>query len=99
MNTLHNTQLSLPHQGLHSVADASGVEFACNEGSVWLTLDGLELDVVLEAGERFCTQDHRRALLYALAPSRIEIVARQSRKPTMQRLSRFHAMPLMKAAR
>ena len=99
MDTNHTIQLRLPHQGLHAVADASRVEFVCGEGSVWLTLDGVEEDFVLEPGERFQTDEHRRALLYALMPSRVEIVARQRRTPRPAGMGRFHLMPSMKAAR
>ena len=89
----------LEKRALHSVADAAGVQIACLEGSVWLTLDGDDQDYVLEAGETFTTGEHRRALIYALAPARIDLVADQSRNETMETFSRFHAIPLMKAAR
>jgi hypothetical protein len=89
----------LEKRALHRVDDAAGVQIACREGSVWLTLDDDYQDYVLEAGETFTTGEHRRALIYALAPARIDLVANQSRKTTMETFSRFHAMPSMKVAR
>ena len=99
MATSRTTQLSLPYQGTHSIEDASQVEFSFTEGTVWLTLDGDPQDYILEPGERFSTDEPRRAVLYALAPARVEIVARQSRKQTMPMFSRFQPSPLMNAAR
>src|SRR5687768_14888390 len=93
------SELRLEHRAIYSVADAADVQLACREGTVWLTLDGDLRDYVLEPGDRFITQEHRRALVYAIAPARISLEARYSRKPTMATLSRFQAIPLMKAAR
>jgi hypothetical protein len=91
--------LELEKRALYSVDDAAGVEMACGEGAVWLTLDNDSQDYVLEAGDTFMTGEHRRALLYALAPARIDFVACHSRKATMATFNKFQAMPLMKAAR
>lgn len=93
------SELRLAHQATYSVADAAGVQLACREGTVWVTLDNDPRDYVLEAGDSFMTQEHRRALVYAIAPARISLEARYSRKPTMATFSRFQAIPLMKAAR
>jgi len=102
----------LPRRALHRVADAAGVTIRCQHGCVWITLDDDPRDIVLEAGQDFSTQAHRRAIVYALQPSRLRIElqaaaaarpamerARSSRKTTMDMFSRFHAMPLRKAAR
>jgi Protein of unknown function (DUF2917) len=93
------SNLRLEHQATYTVADAAGVQLACSEGTVWVTLDGDLNDYILEAGDSFVTQEHRRALVYAIAPARISLEARNSRKPTMATFSRFHAIPFMKAAR
>jgi hypothetical protein len=93
------SELRLEHRAVYSIADAAGVHFACHEGTVWVTLDNDPRDYVLEPGETFSTLEHRRALVYAIEPARISLEARQSKKPTMQMFSRFHAIPLMKAAR
>lgn len=66
--------LPLAHHTIHSLTDAAGVRIGCIEGAVWLTLDGDPRDIVLEAGDAFTTPDHRRALIYALQPSRISLV-------------------------
>jgi hypothetical protein len=99
MATSRTTRLHLPHQGIHSVADGSGVEFVCSEGSLWLTVDGDPEDYIIGPGERFSTIEPKRVVLYALADSRLEIVARQSRKLTMAMFNRFQPSPLMNAAR
>ena len=65
--------LHLAHHALHSLPDAAGVRIGCIEGTVWLTLDGDTRDIILESGEAFTTPDHRRALVYALQPSRISL--------------------------
>lgn len=67
------SDLRLAHQAIYSLEDAAGVQIACREGTVWLTLDGDPRDIVLEAGEVFTTPQHRHALVYALQPSRISL--------------------------
>jgi hypothetical protein len=109
---LQPAELELRTRGIFSVADAAGVRFSCREGTVWITLDNDQRDVVLEAGADFTTGEHRRALVYALQPSRVYVeptgrspeparpsLARQSRKRTMEMFSRFQPMPFRKAAR
>lgn len=66
-------EINLSRQAMFSLADAAGVRFAVDHGSVWITLDGDSRDVVVEAGHAFTTQEHRRALVYALAPSRVGV--------------------------
>jgi hypothetical protein len=110
--TAQDTELQLASNALYSVDDASLVRFTCAEGALWITLDNDPRDVVLEAGGEFTTADRRRALVYALQPSRLYLApterseaaptakrARYSRKTTMDTFSRFHAMPFRKAAR
>lgn len=65
--------IELAHRGLHHVPDAAGQRIHCQSGIVWITLDHDTRDVVLEAGESFSTPEHRRALVYALAPARLLI--------------------------
>jgi hypothetical protein len=93
------SDLRLERQAIYSVTDAADIQLACREGTVWVTLDNDPKDYVLEAGDSFITPEHRRAVLYAIAPARISLEARYSRKPTMATFSKFQAMPLMKAAR
>jgi hypothetical protein len=109
---LQAAELELRTRSIYSVADAAGVRFSCREGTLWITLDNDPRDVVLEAGGEFSTGEHRRALVYALQPSRLYVepigrspepartsLARQSRKTTMEMFSRFQPMPFRKAAR
>ena len=93
------TTLTLAARQLHAIDDPSTVRIACREGALWITLDNDQRDWVVEAGETFETPRQARALLYALGPTRVDLVALQSRNETIPTLSRFHAMPLMKAAR
>lgn len=65
--------LSLAHQAMFSVSDASGVQIVCQVGSVWVTLDNDPRDIVLDAGESFLTTEHRRALIYALEASALRL--------------------------
>ena len=67
--------LDLRRQAIFSVADAANVRIACAEGSVWITLDNDPRDIVLEACEVFTTQEYRRAIIYAMTPSRITVAA------------------------
>lgn len=54
---------------LHAIPDAAAVEIVCTQGSLWLTLDNDRRDIILEPGDRFEADAHRRGLLYALEPS------------------------------
>ena|SRR5688500_3398023 len=67
--------LQLAHHTIYSLPDAAGIQIGCTEGTVWLTLDGDSRDIILEAGEVFAATEHRRALIYALQPSRISLVS------------------------
>ena len=89
--TDHPYQLRLMPRGLYEIADVAGLQLACNEGSVWITLDDDPRDIVLEAGERFCGTEHRRALLYAFASSELVVapLARPAVPAPAQAVSRF----------
>jgi hypothetical protein len=73
--------ISLDHHSLHQLPDAAGLQIRCHSGTVWITLDHDTRDIVLEAGESFATPEHRRALVYALAPSRLLIEPPVGGKP------------------
>lgn len=94
-----NTTLLLAHREVRSIDDAGSLRLVCREGSVWITVDGDSRDYVLERGEAFVAPPQARTLVYALADARVDLVACHSRNETIPTLSRFHAMPLMKAAR
>jgi hypothetical protein len=91
--------LLLARRQVHTIEDAGGLEIACRLGTLWITIDGDATDYVVERGETFFVAPHARALVYALADARVDLVACQSRKDTMPMFSRFQPMPLMKAAR
>ena len=65
--------LSLAHEAMFSVADASGVQVTCREGCLWVTLDNDTRDIVLSKGDSFSTTEHRRALIFALGPSSLSL--------------------------
>ena len=76
MNTRNETlprHLRLEHKALYSLPDAAGLAVTCDQGVVWLTVDGDPRDFVLEAGETFESPDRARVLIYALARSQIRI--------------------------
>jgi hypothetical protein len=97
--TAESTLILLAPRELHSIPDAANVRIACRAGAVWITLDNDAKDYVLEAGESFTPAVHARALVYALGTARVDLTECQSRKETTPMFSRFHAIPLMKAAR
>lgn len=94
-----STTLTLAPRQLHSIGDPSSVRIVCREGALWITLDGEPDDWIVEAGETFEAPRQARALLYALGPTRVDLIELQSRNDAIPMFSRFHAMPLMKAAR
>jgi hypothetical protein len=67
LNLRQDTMLRLP--------DAAGVQIVCQSGTVWITLDNDPRDIVLEAGQRFAGASHRHAVVMALAPSSITVLA------------------------
>jgi hypothetical protein len=93
MNTRTQTlprDLRLERKALYSLPDASGLTVTCDEGVLWLTVDGDPRDFVLEPGQTFETQDHGRVLIYALAPSRISIAnAAPAATPARRHARRF----------
>jgi hypothetical protein len=70
---ISNFKLELPRHAIFTVADIAGVGIECQSGCVWLTLDDDPRDLVLEPGERFVGDIHRRVLISAFEPSRIAV--------------------------
>lgn len=66
--------ISLPRQQLFDIPDPAGLRLRCAEGCLWVTLDGETADIVLEPGQSVEITSRRRALIYALAPSRLDVV-------------------------
>lgn len=69
-------QVALQHRGLFEIADAAGVSLRCNSGDLWITLDNDPRDIVLSAGDVFTTDEHRRAIVYALGASELTLEAK-----------------------
>ena len=65
--------LQLLRRAIFTVPDAAGVQVNCREGAVWITLDNDTRDIVLEAGQSFTGDSHRRALISAIQTSDISV--------------------------
>ncbi len=91
--------LSLQRQAMVSIPDAASLRVSCAEGAVWITLDQSTEDVVLQAGDVFTTPEHRRAIVYALKPSRIAVAAPVvAKKPVSRRQPVFSRAPRLPLA-
>ena len=74
MTSLQNRlDLNLRQDAMLRLPDTAGVQVVCRDGTVWITLDRDPRDIVLEAGDRFASSEHRRAVVMALAPSSISV--------------------------
>jgi hypothetical protein len=76
--------LNMPHKALQVIPQGA-LRLVCREGSVWITLDHEQRDVVLQPGEVFTTRPQQRAIAYALQASvlRLEpvVCARRAAAP------------------
>jgi Protein of unknown function (DUF2917) len=87
LSGISTTVLALHHQAMFEVPDAADARVVCLEGAVWITLDNDTRDFVLEPCEAFTATEHRRAVVYALKPSRISVARVTSeRRATTSRL-------------
>jgi len=66
-------QMDLPARTVLTLPDAAGIGIECRSGTLWVTLDHDPRDIVLEPGQRYVGDTHRRALVSALGPSSIEV--------------------------
>jgi hypothetical protein len=71
--------VTLPARQLFEITDASGVRILCTAGSLWLTLDHDQRDVILQPGDSFEAASRRRVLLYAFEPSTFALAAAPQR--------------------
>lgn len=60
--------INMPHKAMQSIPQGA-LRLVCREGSVWITLDHDQRDVVLNPGEHFTTRPQQRAIAYALESS------------------------------
>ena len=70
------TVLPLRCQATLRINDPAGLEITCTQGSLWLTLDHEQRDIVLTAGTAeasFATREHRRLLIHALQDSQLRV--------------------------
>jgi hypothetical protein len=74
------TGLALQRQAMFELPDAAEARVVCLEGAVWITLDNDTRDIVLEPCEVFTATEHRRAVIYALKPSRISVTRHSERR-------------------
>ncbi len=93
---LQHFGLSLENRALFSVPDAADLDIVCEDGTVWITVDGDLRDYVLERGDRFQNSAHRRAVIYAMRPSRLHISSGPDPKaaPASRRAPRPHGLVL-----
>ena len=66
-------QIDLPARTVLTLPDAAGIGIECRSGTLWVTLDHDPRDIVLERGQRYVGDVHRRALVSALGPSSISV--------------------------
>ncbi len=75
--------LSLQHQAMHTLPDASQVRLVCTGGALWVTLDGQLEDVVLNPCDEFTTPLRTRAVVYALQPSGLYVAPKAEAVPVL----------------
>lgn len=73
--------------------DGYGVQFTCDSGTLWLTLDHDLRDIVLEAGQSFTAAEHRRALVFALQESRLTLRPQPAQAAAPAAWPRWRAVP------
>ena len=95
---MHASEFTLEPRAIHRIEDAAALQVNCREGSVWITLDDDPRDIVLEAGQCFSTQEHRRALIYAFDRSRLRLSTLQAPALAAARAGRTLAQPCLPAA-
>jgi hypothetical protein len=74
-HTLRHPLIELPRNGTLRIADGRGHVIAVFEGQVWLTQDGDERDVFLEAGDSFSFDRPGVTLVQALRDARLLVSA------------------------
>jgi hypothetical protein len=68
------SSFNLPRDGVVSLREAAGARVVCLSGAVWLTQQGSDEDVILEAGERFRIANTGLTLITALRGSELCVV-------------------------
>lgn len=86
----HRFDLSLRQDAMLRLPDAAGVNIVCQDGTVWITLEGDRRDFVLEAGDRFAGTEHRHAVIQAMAPSSLSVCATPTPARSLHERNRQH---------
>lgn len=73
MNTDPLQLVNLGPRGIHAFRPGEATAITVNRGSVWVTLDNDERDIVLEPGESFEAPAGRRIVLYAFEVSLVAL--------------------------
>jgi len=68
------SSFNLPRDGVVSLRQGAGARIVCVTGAVWLTQEGAEEDVILQAGERFRIANAGLTLITALRGSELCVV-------------------------
>ena len=71
----HPYEVRLAARGLYQIDDVAGVRVTCTRGTVWITIDDDQRDIILEPGETFIGSAHRRALVSAFGASELRVGA------------------------
>ena len=74
-STNHCIDLGLGKHTIVRLPDAAGTRIVCHDGAAWVTLDDDERDYVLETGDQMTINEHRRALISALASTTVSVCA------------------------
>ena len=72
--------VNMPRRALQSIPQGA-LRLVCREGSVWMTLDHDQQDVILNAGDTFITKPQDRVIVYALQSAVLRIEALPDAQP------------------
>ncbi len=68
------SSFNLPRDGVVCLREAAGARVVCLAGAVWLTQEGSDEDVILNAGERFRIANAGLTLITALRGSELCVI-------------------------
>lgn len=69
---MHDGRRTMQQRQVVRLGDASGLRVACEQGTLWITIDGELRDIVLEPGEGVTIASHADTLVQALrGPARL----------------------------
>ena len=75
---LDASTLSLSRDGLIAVRDAKGSRVRCLSGSLWITEDHSDRDIIVGPGESFTLRRDGLTLIMALHPASLQLSERRS---------------------